>query len=1141
MAIYRTGQASMDAQGYITGYGTKWREQLTLIRAGATIIFLSNPLQFGVITEVVNDTSMRAITTNGAVVAKTNYIILLHDSLTVDSLAQDVAETLRYYQGKESEIAHFIEFLEDFDFAKLESLTNQTIQKAAEAKTSATNAKNSETAAKNSQTAAKTSETNAKASETAANNSKNAAASSASAAKTSETNAKASENKAKEYSDKAASFAYPMTQYDWPVVTGAENVYIKIAKLTDPSSNNSHMTLMVTNGGNYGSTYGNIDFIEISARGLPSSLTAANVNNYIGIRRLGSTGLTDDNQMRYGLVKVDGAIEVWAYQRAFINGAKVAVLAQTARTELYIPNGFVKQTAAPSGYVEATPRRIYDEGNKPGKADVGLGNVTNDAQVKKAGDTMTGDLVIQKGTPSIRLRSASGNAHYWFENGDGVERGVIWSEPNTADKGAIRMRAKTTGGTSGGDVIIHHTGKIESNSSQVNGKAQTRTLEVSNPDTNTGSTSVRITGKQHTPMVFERDTNANLSIGFKLAGLNMKRLGVDLDGDLSYGESENQAANSKVVTLAMLNKDQTLGGAYIFSKLATFNAGFAGSWEAVNITDTKTDLNGLVIKKDDVGAVRYYQCLSQGGGSNIANKPSGVSGNFLLRVESIRKVGQTDYTNKQTLISTDASREYVRYVNNGTFGPWREVLVSGQNQGANVKTLSATAISSTGAVTAGSLSVSGAATITGNASVGGGSLSAIPANDKGVIMGRGSMVRDTSDGRLVLSSSGGTEKKLSLRPAGANASNNGVEISCTAASAGDTKMAFGQGAAIRCNASGSPIISAKAGQMIYLRPGGDTGSAGQVTIGGSGAVAISDSLTVNGSTTLKALTATSATINGKIVATGSVEASGGFSAKNKLCNFGTIELYHATPYIDFHYGNAESDYTARIIQDSANQVTIEAPNVRMSGAMVAMGVVRGANEVAISAWPYSDPVATTGGLRLAPRLESRFNTAGGPGRAQFWIEEHVGNNHRAVVAVDGYGATTQYWHFRSDGQIWGSARGDVAWSGTSDIRYKKDIVDYDGLESLANIRALNLIKFKYKDDEKGRERRGISAQQAQEIDACYVKRSYGSYLDKDGNQVNSEKLVLDTNPLLMDALCAIKALSAQVDELKEEIRKLKGE
>ncbi|NGK89032.1 peptidase S74, partial [Escherichia coli] len=190
----------------------------------------------------------------------------------------------------------------------------------------------------------------------------------------SETNAKASENKAKEYLDKVGGLVSPMTQYDWPVVTGNESFYIKIAKLSDPGSNNCHVTLMVTNAGNYGSPYGNIDFIEISARGLPSSLTADNVSRYLSIRRLGATGLTDDNQMRYGLVKGDGFIEVWAFQRAFINGAKVAVLAQTARTKLYIPDGFVKQTAAPSGYVESPVVRIYDQLNKPTKADLGLSN-----------------------------------------------------------------------------------------------------------------------------------------------------------------------------------------------------------------------------------------------------------------------------------------------------------------------------------------------------------------------------------------------------------------------------------------------------------------------------------------------------------------------------------------------------------------------------------------------------------------------------------------------------------------------------------------------------------------------------------------------------------------------------------------------
>ena len=131
MAIYRTGQASMDAQGYITGYDTKWREQLTLIRPGATIVFLTQPLQVAVITEVINDTGMRAISTGGAVVDRSNYVILLHDSITVDGLAQDVAETLRYYQSKETIIEEAIEFFKDFDLKSLQNLVNQ-IKDAAE-------------------------------------------------------------------------------------------------------------------------------------------------------------------------------------------------------------------------------------------------------------------------------------------------------------------------------------------------------------------------------------------------------------------------------------------------------------------------------------------------------------------------------------------------------------------------------------------------------------------------------------------------------------------------------------------------------------------------------------------------------------------------------------------------------------------------------------------------------------------------------------------------------------------------------------------------------------------------------------------------------------------------------------------------
>lgn len=1323
MAIYRTGQASMDAQGYITGYGTKWREQLTLIRAGATIMFLTNPVKIGVITEVVSDTSIRAITTGGAVVARTDYVILLHDSLTVDGLAQDVAETLRYYQGRETEFAHFIEFLQDFDFAKLEDLTNQTKASAAAAKTSETNAKASENAALASKNAAKTSETNAKASENAAlasknaaktsetnakasetnaasskaaaansataarasqdaakvsetnaesskvaaansasaaktsetnaANSKTAAASSASAAKTSETNAKASENaakasqtaaktsetnaknsenKAKEYADKASLIANPLTQYNWPVGTASGPRYVKIAKLTDPGDSECHVTLMITNGGNYGARPGSIDFLDASARGLGTTvINASNVRQFMQIRRIGDPSLAEDNQMRYGVVKGDGFFEIWAYQRAFINNVKVAILAKSGWVDLYIPSGYVSQNDAPAGYVESKAIRVYDEvnkpsakdlgitlgtaaskdygtssgqlmqvgafglggsgishnditsnadlmrrmrekgghfwrsslksgsssnaishgsgffsrcgdtnsainidynsgkvvilaandasldagnvkvntlygtANKPSKSDVGLSNVTNDAQVKKDGDTMTGDLDISKGTPSIRLKSASGNAHLWFMNADGSERGVIWSPQNTDSLGEIHIRAKTTGGTTGGDFIVRHDGRIEARDAKINYKISSRTAEFANDDTSTTATTLRVSGNQHTPVVLVRNADSNLSIGFKLNNMNQKLLGIDNEGDIAFGENPDQKQNSKLVTRKMMDAGFSVAG------LMTFTNGFAGAWEAENINDRTLDLNTLMIKKSNPGTVYAYQCQSQGGGNNITNKPSGITGNFILYVESVRKVSETDFTNRQRLFSSELNREFVRYCNNGTWSAWRESVVSGMNQDVSVKTLSAT-----DRLSGGELAVGGNGSFNGNIGVGG----ANPAqSNKGIFIGNGSSLVEGADGKAVISSSGKNALEVSLRPGGIGGSDNAVSVKATATRGGDTKIEFGQGAAIRCSASGSPIISAKAGQMMYLRPNGDTASEGQVTIAGNGKMVVS----------------------GDLESTGDMTCARVFSKGALQTESGGIELYHASPFIDFHFNKSTSDYTARIINDAADQLTFDCRSVRTLNDFTARGLIRGCYNDAFIAWPVEDPTGGDGAILKAPSFISRFNAKGGGARCALWMEEHVGHEHRAVIEVSGFGGTTQYWQFKANGKISSTSHGDVVFAGLSDINYKDNVVAYDGLQSLKNIKSMNLVKFTYKDDDQKRERRGVIAQQVREIDPCYVKESDTSYQDADGNVVENKRLVLDSNPLLMDALCAIKALSAQVDELKEEIRKLKGE
>ncbi|ENZ7611708.1 tail fiber domain-containing protein, partial [Escherichia coli] len=66
------------------------------------------------------------------------------------------------------------------------------------------------------------------------------------------------------------------------------------------------------------------------------------------------------------------------------------------------------------------------------------------------------------------------------------------------------------------------------------------------------------------------------------------------------------------------------------------------------------------------------------------------------RVESIRKVSDSDYINMQTLISGDKGRVYVRFVTNGNFTAWSEHVVSGWNQDVTVRSLTSTTPSKLG-------------------------------------------------------------------------------------------------------------------------------------------------------------------------------------------------------------------------------------------------------------------------------------------------------------------------------------------------------------------------------------------------------------------------------------------------------------
>ena len=139
--IYTTGTIAINGNT-VKGTGTNFSEPLSLIRVGCTLIAVGNPVQIFTITEIKSGTELSVTpAANPAIAAGTKFSILLSDSISVDGLAQDVAETLRYYQGKESEIADAVEFFSDnkdvISASKLASTSAATATNAAKTATTA--------------------------------------------------------------------------------------------------------------------------------------------------------------------------------------------------------------------------------------------------------------------------------------------------------------------------------------------------------------------------------------------------------------------------------------------------------------------------------------------------------------------------------------------------------------------------------------------------------------------------------------------------------------------------------------------------------------------------------------------------------------------------------------------------------------------------------------------------------------------------------------------------------------------------------------------------------------------------------------------------------------------------------------------
>lgn len=239
-----------------------------------------------------------------------------------------------------------------------------------------------------------------------------------------------------------------------------------------------------------------------------------------------------------------------------------------------------------------------------------------------------------------------------------------------------------------------------------------------------------------------------------------------------------------------------------------------------------------------------------------------------------------------------------------------------------------------------------------------------------------------------------------------------------------------------------------------------------------------------------------------------------------------IELSMSTPYIDFHFNDSTADYTTRLIENVAGELTLEGAfmckkHLYAWGALMARRVAP------------SNPV--NGQLITGAPFQSMIQGRGGFGDARgavanYYVEESVGSEHRAVVYLDGYGRTDA-WIFRAGGTI-STGKGDVLTTG-SDVRLKEDFTESREGAS-RRINALGVCEFNMKGET--RRRRGFIAQQAEKADDLYTFLGIEQEIDGEKFKVMN----VDYTAIIADLVTVAQGLLVKNQELERRISVLEG-
>ena len=164
---------------------------------------------------------------------------------------------------------------------------------------------------------------------------------------------------------------------------------------------------------------------------------------------------------------------------------------------------------------------------------------------------------------------------------------------------------------------------------------------------------------------------------------------------------------------------------------------------------------------------------------------------------------------------------------------------------------------------------------------------------------------------------------------------------------------------------------------------------------------------------------------------------------------GYIELYHATPYIDFHFGRSTADYTYRIMESSSGVLWFSGSQSVAGNITISTTSTTVERAVTVSTGNVSGAVrANNGGTGGAFGLY--VTKTGGTARTGTWLS-----------AMDSGGTYHANW--------------------TSDEREKNVFGLMDSREAETLLRSVDIINFSYKSDQNQIVQNGMIAQQMRDV------------------------------------------------------------